>query len=212
MREIFKDLPNYEGLYKVSNLGRVKHIKKNKVLDLKPNSTGYVSTTLINKDKHYRTYGVHQLVAMTFLNHTPNGSRYVIDHIDNNKSNNAVTNLQVITQRQNLSKNKKGTSKFPGVFYIKKRNKFSSQIMINGNIKYLGVFDSEEEAYNKYKNELNKLKKNEIMTESKKKKISIDFPVEMYEELQRISEQEERPVNGTIRLFLKEALTKRKLK
>ena len=111
--EKWKEVPNYEGRYWVSNLGRVKN--ESHLLSLGLQSGRYHSTTL-SKDGVRKSFLVHQLVAIAFLNFVPNGNKLIVDHIDNNPLNNNLENLQVITHRQNLSKDKKNkTSKYTGV-------------------------------------------------------------------------------------------------
>ena len=89
MKEIFKDIPNYEGLYQVSNLGNVKSLnyrrtKKERVLKTVVNGVGYLNVYL-SKNGKIKTFTVHKLVCMAFLNHTPNGSKgLVADHRNNN--------------------------------------------------------------------------------------------------------------------------------
>ena len=99
MKEIWKDVPNYEECYQVSDLGRVKsygktrwngwanHYVEGKIFKQTLNSTGYniVGFTKCGVSKTYQT---HQLVAMAFLGHTPCGYDVVVDHIDNDKLNN----------------------------------------------------------------------------------------------------------------------------
>lgn len=102
--EIFKDIPKFENRYQVSNKGRIKSLgneykRKEKILKSSLNSRGYLTVHLNSK-----TYQVHQLVAMAFLNHIPNGYVKIVDHIDNLKTNNNVNNLRLISQRENISK------------------------------------------------------------------------------------------------------------
>ena len=157
--EVWKDIPNYEGLYQVSNLGNVRSLNykktgkvKNLVLNI--NSVGRQCVSLCNNNK--KTYNVHVLVAISFLNHKPNGYKIVVDHINNKPLNNKLYNLQRITQRQNTSKDKRGgTSKYTGVYMDKK--KWRADIRINGKIKYLGLFTDEKEAAQAYQNELKKI-------------------------------------------------------
>jgi len=66
---------------------------------------------------------------------------------------NKLSNLQIITNRLNLSKDKKSFSGLTGVTYNKKLNKWVSRISINGKRKHLGVFKNKEDAYLCYKNE-----------------------------------------------------------
>lgn len=152
IEEIFKDVPDYEGIYQVSNLGRVKSIKFNKEKILKPsvNNRGYSYVNLCNKEK-VKNVRIHQLVAITFLNHELCGYKLVVDHKDNNPLNNNVNNLQLVTARYNSSKDKKGgSSNYTGVSWDKDSNKWASQIKINGKSKNLGRFNSEKEASEYY--------------------------------------------------------------
>ena len=97
--EIWKDVPGYEGLYQASNLGRIKSDIKIKN-QTKSKSKKYLMVYLY-KQNVKKTIAVHQLIAMTFLNHTPCGHKIVVDHIDNNHLNNKLINLQLITHREN---------------------------------------------------------------------------------------------------------------
>jgi hypothetical protein len=167
--EIWKDIPNYEGLYQVSNFGNVRSLEryvKGKVENrlqkeniLSKRLVGnlgnqYYAVTLCN-NKDRKQIKVSVLVAMAFLNHTPNGYvGFTVDHIDNNPLNNNLDNLQVITKRENSSKDRKGISKYTGVTFNKKSNKWISQIWINGKNKTLGSFDDELEAHRAYQKEL----------------------------------------------------------
>ena len=158
--EIFKDIPGYEGIYQVSDLGRVKSLRFNKEKILKPTvgSHGYYTVGLCKGKR--KTISVHQLVAMTFLNHKPDGTtKVVVDHIDNNPLNNRLYNLQLVTNRENTSKNRNGTSKYTGVCWSKRDNKWRSEIRINGKKKHLGRFNCELAAAAAYQKELIKLNK-----------------------------------------------------
>ena len=158
MIEIFKDIPGYEGMYQVSNLGNVKSLKYNKERVLKQctDSNGYYHVTLcglINKK-----IKIHKLVAMVFLGHKPCGYEIVVDHINNIVTDNRVENLQLISNRENCSKDKIGfTSKFIGVFLRNGSDKWISSIKIKGKTKHLGRFNTEIEASKAYQNELKKL-------------------------------------------------------
>ena len=110
-QEEFRSIPGYEGLYEVSNFGNVKSLGNNRTRKekiLKPVLVGligwqYYSVTLC-KDGKSRHLNIHILVVMAFLGHVPDGTlKIVVDHIDNNRLNNHVSNLQLITQRENLS-------------------------------------------------------------------------------------------------------------
>ena len=75
----------------------------------------------------------------------------IVDHIDNNKTNNTLSNLQVITNRENCSKDKKdGTSMFTGVSWHKNVKKWCATIHMNGKSNHLGYFVDEIEAAKEY--------------------------------------------------------------
>lgn len=164
MKEIWKSIKGYEVIYEISNLGRVKSLSRliikskgsyvSKELILNPsisNSRLYVG--LYSEEKIYKVQ-VSVLVAIAFLNHTPNGYKIVVDHIDNNPLNNRVDNLQLISARLNVSKDRKGTSKFTGVTWDKSRGKWICYINIGGKNKYLGRFDDELKASKAYQDNL----------------------------------------------------------
>ena len=167
IQEIWKDIPNYEGYYQVSNYGNVKSLDRfinnrydtislrcGKILKFGTNKKGYYSVTLnaLNKRK---TFTVHKLVAMAFLNHKPCGMNNIIDHKDNNKKNNELSNLQITNNRHNASKDRSGyTSSYIGVFISKNKKKWCSQIRIGNKRVYLGTFNTEIEASNAYQKKL----------------------------------------------------------
>jgi len=159
MQEVFRSIPNYKGLYEVSNLGRVKSLgnnkaKKEKIRVQRASSNGYLQVNLSKKGK-FKSLSIHQLVAFTFLNHTPSGYKVVVDHIDNNKLNNRLDNLHIITQRQNASKDKTGgSSEYVGVTWRKDSKKWRSRIEINSKVKNLGCFINEIDAHNAYQTAL----------------------------------------------------------
>jgi hypothetical protein len=155
--EVWKEVKDYEGLYQVSNFGRVKSFKhnKDKIMKGNVNSLGYYRVKL-SKDLKKKTYNVHVLMAKSFLNHTPNGNKgLVVDHIDNNKLNNNLNNLQLISNRENSSKDKKGgTSKYIGVSWNNREKKWRAQIQIKGKETNLGRFTDELQAAEAYQTAL----------------------------------------------------------
>ena len=170
MIEEFRDILGYEGKYQVSNYGRVKSLSRiseqghklsEKILKNRIRKDGYVDIGLFKDNKKYY-YQAHKLVAMSFLNHTPNGTQnLVVNHKDENKLNNFVDNLEIITNRANviysIDKNKT-SSKYTGVNWKKSCNKWVTTIRIGGNKKkHLGLFKCELKAaytYNMYLKEL----------------------------------------------------------
>jgi len=159
--EIWKDVPEYEGLYQVSNFGNVKSYKSGleKILSPSKDSWGYLQLGLI-KNLTRKTFKVHKLVAMAFLNHKPCGLKLQVDHINKNILDNNVKNLQILTAREHKHKDcKKGSSKYIGVSFDKSRNKWHSQITINGKNNNLGRFKNEYDAHLAYQNKLKEIEK-----------------------------------------------------
>lgn len=89
----------------------------------------------------------------TMLLNTPKG--LIGDHIDGNGLNNQRSNLRIVTHRQNCqNRHINKTSSFPGVYFNKNKRRWESQLRINGKRKRLGLFTSEQEAFQAYVNEL----------------------------------------------------------
>jgi len=162
MNEIFRDVVGYEGIYQISNLGRVKILRKKRVdtpkyLKSIIRKTGYCYVNLF-KDGNRKQYAIHQLVAIAFLNHKRQGHKIVVDHINHNKSDNRLCNLRVVTHRENISHRKtKSKSKYTGVYWLKKEKKWRSYIGIDGKMKYLGRFNCELDAHKAYQSALKEL-------------------------------------------------------
>jgi len=156
--EIWKEL-EFNKDYFISNLGRVKSIKYGKIRILKNNKStdGYLYVVLSNKIKT-KCYKVHRLCAYGFLEYDINNFNLVIHHIDSNKENNNLINLEVTTQRDNIhKKNIKCTSKLRGVSWCKKSKKWRSQIYLKKVIS-LGFYNTELEASNAYEKALKNYK------------------------------------------------------
>ena len=98
MDEIWKPVVGYEGLYEVSNFGRVRSLRRNKILKLKNEVDGYIRVTLCNGGTE-KLYQVHRLVAQAFIPNPDNLPQ--INHKDEVKSNNIVTNLEWCTVHYN---------------------------------------------------------------------------------------------------------------
>lgn len=100
MDEIWKDIDGYEGLYQVSNLGRVKSLRSGKLLKQYVNNQGYAQVTLsLNNVRCLKR--VSRLVGYAFL--SKNDLQTQINHIDENKLNNTVDNLEWVTPKDNIN-------------------------------------------------------------------------------------------------------------
>src|SRR3990167_2906059 len=109
MKETWKDILGYEGLYQVSNLGRVKslsklkingqftHITKEKILININNKTGYLQVNLTRNTQ--KVFSVHRLVAQAFIPNPENKPQ--TNHKDGNKKNNHIDNLEWATVSEN---------------------------------------------------------------------------------------------------------------
>ena len=161
MEETWKPIAGYEGKYEVSNYGRVKNLPFVYVSGRNGNQTkevpegirktcispkGYENVGL-RKDGRYKGFSVHTLVWDYFGDRPRDGLKLQIDHIDGNKLNNRIDNLQVITAKENRRKSIKRDLP-TGV--VKHHNKYQAQITKNGKGHYLGKFNTPEEAHQKY--------------------------------------------------------------
>ena len=104
--EIWKDVPDYIGLYQVSNTGKIRSCSKMRgpvnlqprILKTRPNKHGYLQITLINNYGR-KTWDLHRLIALTFI---PNmDGKPCIDHINTIRTDNRVENLRWVTYSEN---------------------------------------------------------------------------------------------------------------
>lgn len=159
--EIWKDIKGYDGYYQISSLGRLKSIsriietRKGVYSNLKDKikipiltKQGYFRYKLSNKNKSV-FFLVHRLVASAFIENINNYPQ--VNHIDHNKINNKILNLEWVSIRENnchKQLNKNLSSKYIGVCFNKNKKKWESRIFILGKTIHLGVYNTEEEAYN----------------------------------------------------------------
>lgn len=166
--EAWEIIPEYEGLYEVSNMGRVRSLDrsvkgkdgvirfhKGRTLRGSIGNSGYLRITLC-KNGDFKYFSLHQLVLMAFTDYTPGNINQVVDHINNVKTDNRLENLQVITQRENTSKDKTGkASKYVGV--TRNTKGWRARIRINGELVNIGTYKSEYEAAKAYESKLKEL-------------------------------------------------------
>lgn len=157
MEEIWKDIIGYEGLYQISNYGRVQScfkyqkyrskniLKSPKILKLFIKDNGYVNVTL-TKNLSSKKFYVHRLVAFHFLDKIENKS--FVNHIDKNKSNNHFLNLEWVNSLENSYHSV--NNEFTNV--TKSKNKFRARITFNSKRITIGYYYSKLEAINAIKN------------------------------------------------------------
>lgn len=109
MCEIWKDIPDYNGMYQVSNQGNIRAVKLNKdgsklykIRKLSTDKDGYFKICLY-KDGFSKTFRVHRLVALVFIDNSE--GLPMINHKDENKQNNCVENLEWCTAKYNTNYN-----------------------------------------------------------------------------------------------------------
>jgi hypothetical protein len=168
--EVWKYIPDYEGLYQVSDLGRVKSLPMlknssrntqktfltNEKILKKSLSKNYLTVALYSDGKA-KSFLVHQLIAITFLKHNPNRKIICVDHINNIKTDNRLINLQLLSPRKNRIKDSSNKTGYTGVKKIK--NRFQASISFNKKILNLGSFKNLQLANKKYKEALDLIEK-----------------------------------------------------
>lgn len=151
----------YEGFYEVSNFGNVRSIKrtiidscnrefvkKSKLRKLSFDRHGYHKVT-ITKGGIHKTKKVHTLVAESFLNHCSGKNGMTVDHINNKRTDNRLSNLQVISYSLNTRKGKKNkTSRFHWVSLNKQSKRWIFCFENAGFKKKVGGFETEDAAFN----------------------------------------------------------------
>ena len=111
MKEIWKPIVGCDGMYEVSNKGRIKSCRRfarrqiGKILNPVDRGLGYRNVCLYKSKTNKRLYRVHQLVAQAFIPNLEN--KPYVNHIDNNPSNNHVSNLEWCTPKENYNHSKK---------------------------------------------------------------------------------------------------------
>jgi hypothetical protein len=160
--EEWKDIPGYEGIYRMSDLGRVKSLSRERsngfglytIPDriLRQSNADYNSLSCsLCKDNKQIKFKIHTLLAMAFLNHTPCGMKRVVDHVKQNRKDNRLTMLKVTSQRENTNqKHLPSSSKFTGVYFHGTHKKWCSAIRILKEKIHLGAFEKEEDAAEAY--------------------------------------------------------------
>jgi len=171
-QEVWLPIEGFEGLYEIFNLSRVKSLKRevkhskgglktvNEKILKQSNSDGYRLVGLSMNGCEFKKK-VHILVAVGFMGHKPTDTGLIVNHIDFNRANNNIKNLELTTLRINSNqKHLKSTSKYVGVSWKTNCNKWRAATHLNGKHKHLGYFHSEKEASEAY---LKEMKDNNII-------------------------------------------------
>lgn len=98
-----------------------------------------------------KMYLTHRVIWLWQYGSMPNGE---IDHIDQNKMNNRIENLRVVSASENMHNRglrRDNSSGYPGVYWSKRHKKYKAQIRINNKKIYLGYYNTAEEAFEAYK-------------------------------------------------------------
>ena len=121
--ETWVKIKDYEELYEISSYGRIKGFYKNGKFEeriINHHMSGvlrrnYPQISLYKNGKR-KTFRIHSLMALCFLNYIKTNRKTVIDHIDNNPLNNNIDNLQIVSMAYNNIKDKKnGKNKYKSV-------------------------------------------------------------------------------------------------
>jgi hypothetical protein len=161
--EIWRDLPDSEGMYQVSDLGRVKSFfhGKQKILKQWIDRGNYLCIGIYKNGKNNKI-SVHWLVFITYNEMVYTSKNMVVDHKNNCRHDNRNSNLQFISNRHNTSKDKiNKTSKFTGVSWVKNKRHWTSSITHKSKTIFIGSFDTEEEASLYYQNAIKAIENNE---------------------------------------------------
>ena len=141
------EIINYDN-YKIYENGNVE--RNGKILKPTLNENGYYYIKLY-KDNKKKMFRIHRLIALHYIEN-PNNYEFV-DHIDRDPKNNQIGNLRWVTISQNnrnATKVKNASSKYFGVYWNKKANKYLVKIVVDKKHIYLGLFVNEEDAAKKY--------------------------------------------------------------
>lgn len=149
--EVWKDIPNYEGFYQASNLGRIRSIRFKRVKVLKPNLTRTKSSiryhTCLSINKKVKTCKTHRLVISAFKGE----SNMIVDHINGNPLDNRIENLRYCSQRDNLTfSNVKRKRESPYFGVTKRGDKWRAMIWVKDRIVSCGTHKTDIDAHNAY--------------------------------------------------------------
>ena len=147
MKEIWKDVKDFESKYAISNFGRLKNKYNNHIYKFTNKKGDYFSTILYDKNNR-KTVRIHRLVAEAFIPNPENKPQ--VDHLDLNKQNNNVNNLRWVTNLENMRHNIEANIFYYVGYYNK--NKISKKgkiIQFDKNMNKIGVYNNSAVASEK---------------------------------------------------------------
>lgn len=164
--EVWKDIIGYEGLYQVSSLGRVrskdrivnakvnqKYLKKGRILKQAKDSRGYLFVGLSVNAKQ-KLFRVHRLVAVAFVTNDDTLNKIEVNHKNRDITDNRKENLEWCTHRVNCNHrytknigNTRFLSKYVGLAYDKRSDRWVARIRVKGKKKYVGSHKDEHECF-----------------------------------------------------------------
>lgn len=162
IKEIWKPIPGFENFYEASTLGQIRAFRTKKVLKTYTINSGYQCIKFtVNSQR--TSHLVHRLIATTFIDNPL--EKATVNHIDGNKDNNSLSNLEWTTISENLlhayatdlhskelcksyigRKHAKSITKYHNVTYDKSRDKYSAKVTHNSINYGFKRFDTEIEA------------------------------------------------------------------
>jgi len=160
MKEQWKDIKGFEGIYQVSNYGIIRSLdrfdsrgrfRKGRIMPMVINSDNYFSLKLC-RDGNNKTIRVHCVVAKEFLKYPNDGFVYEVNHIDRNRQNNRVDNLEYLTHKENI----RHSSKIGVYSQFGEKNSRAVKILMTDLLKEINIeFKTINECCDYLKTELN---------------------------------------------------------
>ena len=142
------DIPNYNGKYKIDKSGNVYSKPKGRFLKPSKSVRGYM---VLNLNK--KTRPLHQLIVESFVDSDYKSKNLVVDHIDRDKTNNVLSNLRLVSKKDNYINSDYYENRNKGCIHLRSNGRFRAIISIKG-IRYDKTFKSESEAQEYLTNKL----------------------------------------------------------
>jgi hypothetical protein len=156
-KEIWMDVVGYENNYMISNFGKIKNVNTGRILSPGLNSRGYYTVTLYKKGE-CKSATIHRLLLSAFLPNTLN--KATVNHIDGDKSNNMLNNLEWATHSENTKHSyTKGLASKKGEDHG--RNKLTENDVIKIKYEYKGLlYSTIAEIYGVHRTTISSIKRN----------------------------------------------------